>query len=354
MADYTVPLELPKGVLSLDDFKITYNGNMSITIGCGSAWHNGHLITFSQQLIEFDTVETTKYIALSVAYASNGSFSLIEEQSETSIVPGNVPLYTIQINPDTTQILSSNVTDHRSICNFGEFLIVTENDILEPIGLKVADIKIDILPQTKDNEEEIPGRHGSIDFGTTLGKRLAELTVFTPDGLSFLEKEELKRECARYFNPMAGEKKLVIVKDPSIYYNVKYSGKISLDNYPSWFSFVLPFKMNNPFKYSTIQKVHTGNGNLVNNGSFETGLIIEIEGPVSSVSFSVGGETLSYSESIGIGSKLVVDTLSKTAKIDSEDAEDKWNGKYPLLQLGTTYVSAASDSVTFKWREWYL
>lgn len=243
-----------------------------------------------------------------------------------------------------------------------EYFIVTTENILEPLGVKVTKVKDDLIPTTRDNTEQIPGLDGEYDFGTEFGPRLIELEVCSPDGLNPLQKEEFKRLYAKYLNPRMGTKKLIFMNDPDVYYKVKYSGSIPSNNYPSWFSFTIPFKATDPFKYSTTQKSHSGVGVLTNNGADETGLIIEIEGPVHSITINFGDIVLSFGGEIDAGEKLIVDTWAKTAKIGNENFLYMWDG-FPLLPVGDTVISSISLSrlegapqqpVTFKWTERYL
>ena len=82
------------------------------------------------------------------------------------------------------------------------YFVVDTEGILQPLGVMVlGDSRKDLLPPTRDMTEEIPGRHGEIDFGTEFKARPLELHVATIEGLSPLEKEELRRKCAMYLNP---------------------------------------------------------------------------------------------------------------------------------------------------------
>lgn len=134
---------------------------------------------------------------------------------------------------------------------------------------------------------------------------------------------------------------------------VKYSGKIDITNHPTWFQFVIPFKTSNPFIMGSFEKTQIGSGTLVNEGTFETGLIIEISGPVTNPSLTIGGQTLSYTGTIPNGQKLIIDTGKETAKIGSNNAMANYNGVFPLLYPGETSVTAPNN-VIIKWRDKWL
>lgn len=236
----------------------------------------------------------------------------------------------------------------------GAFFVIDSNSILHPLGVLVTrDSRSEMLPSTRDSVEEITGRHGEMDFGTEFNSRMMELHVATDEGYAPLEKAYLQRLFAKYLDPTKGAKTLIFSDDIEKSYMVKYSGKIDPTNHPTWFEFVLPFKMSNPFIIGSFEKILVGNGNLVNEGTFETGLIIEITGPDTNPSLNIGGEVASYTGTIASGSTLVIDTDLETAKIGNSNAIDGYNGNFPLLYPGETNV-VANSNVTIKWRDKWI
>jgi len=236
----------------------------------------------------------------------------------------------------------------------GAFFVIDSENILHPLGVLVTnDSRYELLPATRDMTEEIPGRHGEIDFGTEFKTRPLELHVATDEGYTPLEKSHLQRLFAKYLDPTKGYKTLIFSDDVEKTYMVKYSGKIDISNHPSWFQFVLPFKMQSPFIIGSFEKTHIGSGTIVNEGTYETGLIIEIIGPITNPTLIIGGETISYSGSIENGQKLVIDTEKETVKIGSTNAIENYNGVFPLLYPGETNV-VASNNIIIKWRDKWL
>jgi predicted phage tail component-like protein len=237
------------------------------------------------------------------------------------------------------------------------YFIITREGYLNPLGVFViGDSRHELLPQTRDNTEEIPGRHGEIDFGSEFKSRLMELHVATDEGLSQQEKEHLKRMIAKYLNPVSGVKKLVFLDDVDVEYEVKYAGKIDLTKYTSWMEFTIPFKMTNPFIQSTGENFHIGNGTITNSGTFETPILIEIPGPATSPTVSVGTSVIAFTSSIAAGQTLIIDTETQTAKIGSINAIAYVSGDIDfMLQPGveTTFIPSVSTTVV-KWRDRWL
>lgn len=236
----------------------------------------------------------------------------------------------------------------------GAFFVIDSNNILHPLGVLVTgDSRYELLPATRDSTEELPGRHGEIDFGTEFKAKMMELHVATDEGNSPLEKAHLQRLFAKYLDPTKGAKTLIFSDDVEKTYMVKYSGKIDITNYATWFEFVLPFKMSDPFIIGSFEKTLIGSGILINEGTFETGLIIEVSGPSTNPSLTIGGEILSYTGTVPNGQKLIIDTKNETAKINNNNAMANYNGAFPLLYPGETSVTA-TNNITIKWRDKWI
>ncbi len=237
------------------------------------------------------------------------------------------------------------------------YFVVTREGDLNPLGVIVLrDSRYELMPETRNTTEEIPGRHGEIDFGSEFKARAIELHVATLDGLTALQKEQLKRTIAKYLNPVSGTKKLVFLDDIDVQYEVKYAGKIDLTKYADWMEFTIPFKMCQPFIESREQHVQMGAGVIVNSGTFETPILIEIPGPATNPTVSVGTSVISYSGTIASGQTLVIDTGAQTAKIGSVNAIANVSGAIDyMLEPGVSVsVVPSVSTTTIKWRDRWL
>ena len=281
-----------------------------------------------------------------------------------SISPVDVNLSDKAMSKDAMELISNIYTSDFGVgldaldmlleFSASEYLVVTTHNILEPLGVKVTnDSRHELMPSTRDSAEEIPGMHGEIDFGTEFKARMLELSVVTNNGYTSLEKSDLQRLFAMYLNPIRGAKKLVFSDDIDKCYMVKYSGKIDPTNHPTWFQFAIPFKMSDPFIYGTFDKSLVGNGNLINSGTYETGLIIEIQGPATNPTLTIGAEIITYSGTIPGGQSLVINTGKGTVKIGPVNAMADYNGALPLLYPGETPV-VAPGNVTIRWKDKWI
>jgi phage-related protein len=229
---------------------------------------------------------------------------------------------------------------------------VTLDGILEPLGIKVLrDSYVDIIPPTRDNTEEIPGRNGELDFGAELKSRLIEFHVVT-DEMIPEEREELMMQYTKHI--ISNETKtLVFESDMEKAYEIKYAGKIDPTLYQYQTEFVIPFKMVQPLIEGSYEKELIGNGTIANEGNFETPMIIEVKGFSMYPSITIGDTLLEYAGNIEAGQTLIIDTEKQTAMIGSTNVLAYYNGEFPLLQPGSVNVTA-DNNVAIRWKDKYL
>lgn len=235
------------------------------------------------------------------------------------------------------------------------YFFISADNILNPLGVLVTrDTREEILPTIKNYTEAVPGKHGEYKFKTELKGKTLELTVVTDEGLTPKEKEDLKRLFAKYLSPLSGEKSLTFADDIERQYKVRYSGKISPDEYASWFKFVIPFKMSSPFITGSFENIQIGNGTIENEGNIDTHIIIEISGLTNNPSLIVNGETLTFTGTINAGEVLKIDTLKKTAKIGDVNVLDNWCKIFPVLNPNTTINVEMENNIAIKWRNRWI
>ena len=232
------------------------------------------------------------------------------------------------------------------------YFYVTPEGVLNPLGVIVLrDSREELLPGTQENTETIPGRHGEIDFGSRFQSRTLELHV-AMEGIDRSQREQIKRTIAKYLNPILGPQNLIFADDVEKTYRVKYAGKIDLTQFANWLEFTIPFKAGDPFIIGSFEKMHVGSGIVTNEGTFETPVIIEVKGPVTNPSVTIGGTTLTYTGSLSSADTLIIDTEKMTVTFNGVNALANYSGGFPKLQPGDTVVTAATGGTTiFRWRD---
>ncbi|MFZ3171974.1 MAG: distal tail protein Dit [Carboxydocellales bacterium] len=228
------------------------------------------------------------------------------------------------------------------------FYIIDSNNVLQPLGVIVLNGKDgDLLPPVKEFREQIPGRHGDIVLGHDYKARIVELRVANSTEPEV--REQLARAMARWLNPTMGAQPLIYAVDEKKTYYVRYAGKIPLDQWPNYMEFVIPLKMTDPIIVGSFEEQKTGSGVLSNEGNEEVALTIEVVGPITNPSITIGSSTLLYTGTINGGSQLIIDTGALTVELDGANAMTEYSGGFPKLPPGDTAVTASAQ-VTFKWR----
>lgn len=235
------------------------------------------------------------------------------------------------------------------------YYMVTADNTLWPLNVKVLrDSEIDLMPEIKFETDSIPGRPGEVYFDSKLGARVIELKVLA-NGFTIEEREGLKRNLARYLNPVDGVKPVVFADDLEKQYLVKYAGKIEVNQYPNWMELVIPFKSASPYIQGAFEIMQEGSGTLTNAGNTETPLTIQITGPVTNPSVVISPYTLTYTGSVNAGSQLTIDTEKLTVELDGANVLPNYSGGFPWLAVGDTAVAgAAGGTTTFRYRGRWL
>jgi len=234
-------------------------------------------------------------------------------------------------------------------------LYVDTNGILQPLGVAVLrDSREDLLPPTRDKVETIAGMDGEFDFGSELNSRTIELHVCT-DIMTPSERETMKRTIAGCLNPKTGAKTFAFNDSPDKIYHVFCDGRIQVQSIGRWITFVIPLRIDGSFIVSADLHTQVGSGVLANSGNIETPLTIEITGPVTNPSVTVGSDTLSWTGTVGVSDKLEIDTEYMTVKFNGSNAIADYTGGFPKLQPGeTVVVAAAAGTTTWKWRDRWI
>ena len=249
---------------------------------------------------------------------------------------------------------------------------VNGNRILEPLDLAVLrDSRVDLFPRIKERTEEIPGRHGEINFGSKLEPRILELHVVVNEEFPFAEREKKKRQIAGYLNPTMGTKALVFADEPDKQYFVKYAGVIDIDRqYTSWFEFTIPFKCSDPYIYSTAEEKAWGNQqaavgmgdaynpdhaaaiNLYNKGNTPIPVIASVTGISNSPTITIGDKTMRWNELVGAGHLLVIDTGRLTVTYNDDNSLQHFNNVFIKLQPGDNIITVTGGGTfEFSWVE---
>lgn len=231
---------------------------------------------------------------------------------------------------------------------------VDENGKLQPLDVIVLrDNRIDLLPGTRDYFESVPGRPGEYDFGCDLDSMLLELHCAVETTKA--DWPDKRATIAGYLNPLLGEQDLTFADEPGKVYKVRYAGSISVTNFIDGREFTIPFKMCKPYRIASTQSQKIGAGTAVNGGNIETPCVIEIVGPVTNPSVTIGNKTMTYTGTLTGSDKLIIDTENLTVTFNGANALAYYNGVFPWLAVGNnTVIVPETGETTIKWYDRWI
>lgn len=229
---------------------------------------------------------------------------------------------------------------------------------VSPFGLKwLRDSSFELLAPTRDSFETVEGVDGVVDFGSEFGTGEFTLELINNNGfLSQSAKNSLRDTVVGYLNQLRDYGTLTWENDSGKTLSVRLQGKPQMPDIPGRVKVSIPLAYQ-PIWVSVEEHSHTDDGTLVNAGTFETPIVVEIRGPCSNPSVIVGDYTLSYTGDLISSDTLIIDTGALTAKFNSVNALGNLTGlsHEVKLQPGNTAVTGASGGTTvFKWYDGWL
>lgn len=195
-----------------------------------------------------------------------------------------------------------------------DFLIGKSDDLdlaydwILPFEMKVdwRSSSIQVMPQSESEYIDIPGVDGSVVRNTLYKNRLFTIVAYSNDGLTPLQKEELKADIARILDSTKEKSRKFTMQAADISFDAKYTGTASITEGPSFVKATIPFETS-PYGYPLFDNEVFGSGLLINNGDDDSGFVNVISGGCENPSFSIGTITYKWNGTVPIGSKLYID-----------------------------------------------
>jgi phage-related protein len=256
------------------------------------------------------------------------------------------------------------------------------------LGIKLLSSNIPILPETRQQEDEIPGLDGSLDLGTEYGPRQIELDVFVKAD-SKTELHSKLAKLASIFSPRRGIQPLVITPQTGKLFYVKFNGSLPLEKIGSMNGkFTIPLKAFDPFAYSvndTSEPLKLGQGYTLGQGlRLGEKYTVEAKQPVTTFSVyhagtheakpliritgTAGGnliltndtteEGLKVDLALQQGDVLEIDCKYQRIKLNGSNTFYAFSGVYPKLVEGGNNFTLTADNpnlnIEFIFRHTYL
>lgn len=209
--------------------------------------------------------------------------------------------------------------------------------------------QVETLPGEEVRTVRPLGRHGTIITGTRKIVRKIEL-VMTLEASTYFNLLTLEDTIAGLFNPIYGYRDLVLEWDPLSTYQVKYSGQSKVTDWIQDGRVDISLKTQDPYIYSDM-KYKAGAGQVRNNGSHPTPIVITVVGPALNPAITVAGKTLSYNGNIQSGQSLVIDGVNQLITLGGINVLSLLDGDIPELPSGLSNLSCSAGMIYLQWKE---
>ena len=250
----------------------------------------------------------------------------------------------------TTLKLNCDPTD-----NAADILLYNDGSVEPFRTLQLSsESRMSLMPETRDTSEEKDSADGDIDFGTDYG-----MGEFVLHGIIELEDGDdryaITDTLKGQLNDCRTPQGLMYECQPTMYALVRLTGRPEIIENPHHIEVRAEFKAD-PFWRSISEYAITGAGSIVNAGTFETPLKIEIPGPATNPSISVGATVIAYSSAVAAGQTLVINTDTQTAYIGSVNAMASVVGNvgYMLAPGVSVAVTPSISTAIVKWRDRFI
>lgn len=228
-----------------------------------------------------------------------------------------------------------------------------------------------VLPSTVDRVLSIPGRNGSLHFGSDISVRQFDF-VCAFNATSAAQLQQYVSELAAFLLDEYGKPRdieLIFLAQPERYYTVRYAGSMPLDRIVGYGEFALPLIAFDPYAYlidpildseiildSDIRldgEVYgfydlTGgtSGTVPNVGKLISRPTISVEGSFTTLSITANGKTFTFSESMS-NNTLIIDGESLTVKVSGGNKLSKMSGHFIELFPGDNAVTISGTGINF-------
>jgi len=232
-------------------------------------------------------------------------------------------------------------------------ITIKANGTIDPWGVKMLNnSQWELLAPTREATDNLDA-DGEIDFGTDMSQGQIELQCISPGGLSRRELLVLRQSLVTYLDRLRNQDLLIWESDSGKGIYVRLSGAPRISDLENLFEVSISLEYQ-PFWVGITEKTLVGSGTANNAGTVETPLKITIQGPVTNPSVTVGGTVLSYTGTLAAPDQLIIDTETKTVKLNISNALKYYSGGFPQLQPGETSVIAAAGTTTFAWKDRWI
>ena len=150
-----------------------------------------------------------------------------------------------------------------------------------------SESELSTMPTASESNVKIAGRDGDVVLSTTYDPILFNIVCFTEDNLTAEEKILEENKVKTFLNNIKNHTIKLGIESRSIYYNVKYSGSLTVVRYPKALRFSIPLKSADSYGKKIPAKTITGNNSEISDTIKSVGAKFTILGPASSPAIAI-------------------------------------------------------------------
>ena len=224
-----------------------------------------------------------------------------------------------------------------------------------------SESELSTMPTASESNVKIAGRDGDVVLSTTYDPILFNIVCFTEDNLTAEEKILEENKVKTFLNNIKNHTIKLGIESRSIYYNVKYSGSLTVVRYPKALRFSIPLKSADSYGKKIPAKTITGNNSEISDTIKSVGAKFTILGPASSPAIAFNDYLMGVNIDITTGDKLEIDSSKSTITYINALGERTnqmayYNHQFPKVKNGINTLEIVSgiddeEQVTVEWND---
>lgn len=240
----------------------------------------------------------------------------------------------------------------------GYFIVPDYNikNLIDP-----SESELSTMPSVTESSVKIAGRDGDVVLATTYDPIPFNIVCYTIDNLTAEEKISEENKVKTFLNNIKNRTIRLGIEDRDAYYNVKYSGSLTVVRYPKTLRFSIPLKSSDSYgKRTTVKKI-IGNNSEDSDTIEEAGARFTILGPASSPAIALNDYLMKFDTDIDSNTKLIIDSSRSTiTSINSLGRKTNqmmhYNHQFPKIKNGTNTLRIISgiddeEQVSVEWND---
>lgn len=224
-----------------------------------------------------------------------------------------------------------------------------------------SESQLSTMPEATESSVKIAGRDGDIVLATNYEPVFFNIVCYTEDNLTAEEKVLEENKIKNFLNNIKSRTIKLGFEDRDVYYNVKYSGSLTVVRHPKSLRFSIPLKSSDSFGKKIPAKSIIGNGSETSDTIKEVGAKFTIVGPASLPKISFNDYLMEFDTDIMANTRLIIDSSKSTiTHIDALGRKSNqmphYNHQFPKAKNGTNTLQIISgidneNQVTVEWND---